>query len=193
MLYLPDANVLITAHNTYYSLEQVPEFWEWLRHQAEEGHLKVPLEIMDEVKDGNDDDPLCVWIKGEANAAALLLDPAIVQRVVNEGYAPDLTDDQVEAIGRDPFLVAYALAQPERCVVTTEVSAPSKVRHNRKLPDVCQTFGLPCVNTFRMTRVLGFKTGWALPPAPPPVAVDPPPQPPPLPPQPQPQDEGDSP
>jgi len=27
MLYLLDANVVITAHNTYYGLDAVPEFW----------------------------------------------------------------------------------------------------------------------------------------------------------------------
>ena len=95
MLYLLDANVLITANNNYYSLEQVPEFWEWLRHQGELALVKIPLEMLDEVIEaGNDDDPLCKWIKDEVNEAALLLDEAAdataVQRVVSEGYAPDL-------------------------------------------------------------------------------------------------------
>lgn len=164
MLYLLDANVLITAHNTYYSIEQVPEFWDWLRHQGESGHLKMPLEIIEEVKAGKDDDPLLDWIKDEVNFNALKLDEAvdsaILQRVVSEGYAPDLTDDELEFIGFDPFLAAYGLAYPERTVVTTEVSSPKKIRKNRKLPDVCATFAVPCINTFDMTRRLGFKTGW---------------------------------
>jgi hypothetical protein len=50
----------------------------------------------------------------------------LVRRVVTEGYAPDLTDVQIEELGRDPFLVAYAMAGAERCVVTTEVSKPTK-------------------------------------------------------------------
>lgn len=29
MLYLLDANILITAANTYYGISQVPEFWSW--------------------------------------------------------------------------------------------------------------------------------------------------------------------
>ncbi|MBI3208790.1 MAG: DUF4411 family protein [Candidatus Solibacter usitatus] len=37
MLYLLDANILITAHKSYYPLDQVPEFWSWLKHQAEAG------------------------------------------------------------------------------------------------------------------------------------------------------------
>ena len=30
MLYLLDANVLITANNLYYPIDSVPEYWEWL-------------------------------------------------------------------------------------------------------------------------------------------------------------------
>ena len=89
-----------------------------------------------------------------------VVEGTILQRVVSEGYAPDLTDDELEFIGFDPFLAAYGLARPDRAVVTTEVSSPKKIRKNRKLPDVCATFALRCINTFDMTRRLGFKTRW---------------------------------
>ncbi len=89
------------------------------------------------------------------------VNPAIVNKVVTEGYAPNLTDDELEAIGRDPFLIAYALARPDdRCVVTVEVSAPAKQRQNRRVPDVCNTFGVACQNPFQVYRTLGFSTAW---------------------------------
>jgi hypothetical protein len=78
--------------------------------------------------------------------------------VVREGYAPDLTDVQIEELGRDPFLVAYAMAGNERCVVTTEVSKPAKIRQNRQLPDVCQTFGVAWCGPFKLNSDLGFNT-----------------------------------
>ncbi len=145
MLYLLDANITITANSTYYPIDQVPEFWDWLRHQGESGNIKIPLEIMEEVKQGREDDPLIEWIKKPEIEQALLLqetvDVVLVQSVV-QAYAPDLTDDELEQVGRDPFLIAYALAMPaERCVVTTEVSRPSAQRQNRKIPDVCRSLG----------------------------------------------------
>ena len=89
------------------------------------------------------------------------VDAALVQRVVAEGYAPDLTDQEVEQIGRDPFLVAYGLADSaDRCVVTLEVSKPSKVRQNRKVPDVCRHFFVSYCGPFEMNRALGFRTSW---------------------------------
>ena len=165
MLYLLDANTLITASNSYYPLDQVPEFWSWLQQQAFDGHIKIPQELMEEIEEGRDDDPLKIWISNDENKNVLLLDEAVdaalVQQVVTTGYAPDLTDDEVEKIGRDPFLIAYALANiAERCVVTTEVSRPSARRQNRKVPDVCAAVGVRCVGPFALNRDLGFRTAW---------------------------------
>jgi hypothetical protein len=89
------------------------------------------------------------------------VDVALLQQVVSTGYADDLTDDQVEELGRDPFLIAYALSDPsERCVVTTEVSKPKAQRQNQRIPDVCQPLGVQCYGPFVLNRTLGFHTGW---------------------------------
>jgi Domain of unknown function (DUF4411) len=165
MLYLLDANILITASNSYYPIDQVPEFWTWLQHQATAGYVKIPQEIIEEIEEGRDEDPLKAWISNDENKAALLheetVDATLVQQVVTTGYAPDLTDDEVEKIGRDPFLIAYALADPAlRRVVTTEVSKPSAQRQNRKVPDVCASVGVECLGPFALNKNLGFHTGW---------------------------------
>lgn len=159
MLHLFDANVLITASNTYYPIDQIPEFWDWI-----DGRIKLPVEILDEVLAGSrKEDPLLAWMTDHKDVLRLkeTVYAAIVNRVVTEGYAPDLTDDELEEIGRDPFLIAYALANPDdRCVVTVEVSVPGKQRQNRRVPDVCNTFGVACQNPFQVYRSLGFSTAW---------------------------------
>lgn len=168
MIYLLDANVLITAHSYYYPVDAVPEFWSWIAHQAANNKIKIPVEIYEEIKDGSNDaeqDLLYAWIQDSDHKKATVLskdvDPAMVQRVIAEGYANDLTDDELEQLGRDPFLIAYALAAPnDYCVVTTEVSKPRKQRQNRRIPDVCNTLGLRCIDTFSMLRELQFRTNW---------------------------------
>ena len=127
----------------------------------------MPFEIFDEVRDGPDDaekDLLFAWLQDDANKNALLLDEEVdsdlVQKVIAQGYAPDLTDDEVEQIGRDPFLIAYALAAHGRCMVTAETSKPKKQRQNRKVPDVCKATGTTCCNPFQFNRALGFRTHW---------------------------------
>jgi hypothetical protein len=167
MLYMLDANVLITANNLYYPIDSVPEYWEWLAHMGAAGRVKMPFEIFEEVKDGPDDaekDLLFAWLQDSHHKKVMLLDatvdPALVQRVLTTGYAPDLTDDEVEQIGRDPFLIAHALSAQPRCVVTVETSQPRKQRQNRKIPDVCNTFGQAWCNPFQFNRALGFRTQW---------------------------------
>ena len=163
MLYLLDANVLIDANRDYYAISRVPEFWEWLVSAGTQGLVKIPIEVYEEFKDGKDD--VAVWAKDGDVQAALLLgeecDVGLVRAVTITGYADDLTDDEIIAIGRDPFLVAYALANSaERCIVTTEVSKPKKLRANRHLPDVCRQFGVKCCNTYEFIRTLDFRTKW---------------------------------
>jgi hypothetical protein len=167
MLYLLDANSLITAHNTYYPIDRVPEFWEWLEHQGSLGVVKVPQEINEEILEGRDNDLLLNWIKMDNHRGALVLkevvDPKIVQTVVYNGYATDLTDVEIEKLGRDPFLIAYALAGNDRFVITTENSKPSGKRQNRQIPDVCVTLKIRCEGPFylyKLYKQLGFQTTW---------------------------------
>ena len=163
MLYLLDANVLIDANRDYYPIDRVPEFWEWLVNMGENDNVKIPIEVFEELKEG--DDILSDWVKDINISDALLLQEeavvSSVSHVIDNGYANDLTDDEIEKIGRDPFLISYALIdRPNRCLVTTENSKPSRIRANRHIPDVCNSVGVDCCNTFEFLRNLDFRTNW---------------------------------
>jgi hypothetical protein len=162
-LYLLDANVLIDAGNLYYPMDRVPEFWEWLAHQGKQRVVGMPREIFEEPKAGDDD--VAKWLKRRAPGSVLLHNEAVrpehVRRVIRDGYAPDLAAHELDMLGKDPFLIACALVDPvKRCVVSTEVSKPSKKRSDRKVPDVCRQFGIRCINTFQFIKELNFSTNW---------------------------------
>ncbi|MDE0433978.1 MAG: DUF4411 family protein [Bryobacterales bacterium] len=162
MLYLLDANVLIDANRDYYPLGRVPEFWDWLIDRATKQQTKIPVEIYEEVLAGKED-KLTRWIKG--NRDVLLLDENVdgelIAEVIEEGYAPDLSDVELERVGLDPFLIAYALSNPsQRVVVTTEHSKPKKKRANRHIPDVCRDLKVDCCNTYEFIVALNFTTSW---------------------------------
>lgn len=164
MLYLLDANVLIDANRDYYPIGRVGEYWDWLIFQGQQGMVKVPIEIYEELKEGKQD-ALALWAKEADTEEALKLDEDVdidlVRQVSDEGYAPDLTDVEVEKIGRDPFLIGYALVDvQQRVVVTTETSKPRKQRANRKLPDVCRQFGVASINAYQLGHQLDFRTDW---------------------------------
>ena len=168
MLYLLDANFLIDAKRDYYPIHRIPEFWDWLAYLGEQGIVKVPREVYEKVTDAKDDD-LADWLR--INRDALLFDedadPQLVDYVIGHGYAVDLTDDELEKLNEDPFLIAYALTEiAQRCVVTTERSKPSKERANRHIPDVCDDLGVCCLHIFRyrdtpgLIEALDFRTDW---------------------------------
>lgn len=169
MLYLLDANTLISAKNSYYPIKRVPEFWDWLVYQGQQSNIKFPIEIYEEFKDTMPEDEkkdeLTLWAEKTEVKEALLLDeeaePDLVARVTYGGYTPNPTDDEIVKMGRDPFLISYALKDSKnRCVVTTEVSKPNRVGANRHIPDVCSTFGIRCINNFNLIRELNFSTSW---------------------------------
>ncbi len=164
MLYLLDANVLIDAHYKAYPIDRIPEFWGWLVNCGEQQRVKVPLEIYQEILPGNPgrdvEDLLYNWLK-EYKATICLdeaVDNSLLQRVI-EQYAPDLCDEEFETLGRDPFLIAYALHDTkQRTVVTNEVSKPKKKRANRHIPDVCKNLNIRHCNTWQLIKELDFRT-----------------------------------
>ena len=158
MLYLLDANVLIEAKNSYFEFGRVDQYWNWLVCQAVRDNVKIPIEIFEEIC--RKQDQLSNWAMQHKSDLILAeeVNPLLVQKVVTDGYAPDLDEVEIENIGRDPFLIAYALYDVEnRTVVTTEVRT-NKIRQNKKVPNVCDDLGINCCNQFQILRILDFRT-----------------------------------
>ncbi len=169
VLYLLDANILINAKNQYYPLGRVPEFWDWLVHQGQQGHIKIPLEVYEEFQDtqGGDGelDELAEWASLQSTKDALEFeeesDPDLIQTVIYQGYLENPTDADVAKMGRDPFLISYGLVDAaNRTIVTAETPKPSAQGSNRKVPDVCDALGIQHINGFELIQVLDFSTGW---------------------------------
>ncbi|WP_416881984.1 DUF4411 family protein [Marivita sp.] len=160
-MFLIDANVLIAAKNLYYPLDRIPQFWEWLIEMGEADKIKIPREIHDEISER--DNPLGDWARDSITKDALLLmedpDPAFVQRVVKQGYDgdnPQFNDSELEKIGRDAFIISYALADAKRVIVTKEVSRPNRRMGNRHIPDACNDCGVSWCSDWEMYTSLDF-------------------------------------
>ena len=161
MTYLLDSNVLISADKFYYPLKRLPQFWEWLIEMGESGKVKIPFEIYGEITDGKG--LLVDWIRRNDVKKALLLEekvnPALFHKVLDVGYQAQvqkLNASEMQKIGKDVFLVAYALADTRRVVITQETSQPKKKRGNRKIPDVCKDCSVKWLTDYKMYEVLDF-------------------------------------
>jgi len=169
LLYLLDANTLIDAKRDYYPISRVPEFWDWIIYQGQQGKIKIPIEVYEEFSDTKDKDgekdALATWAEQiEVKESLLFKEDAeqdLVARITYGGYVANPTDDELKKIGRDPFLLSYALKDiGNRCIVTTESSKPSRRGANRHIPDVCDDFNIRCINNFQMIREMNFSTNW---------------------------------
>jgi Domain of unknown function (DUF4411) len=128
--------------------------------------VKIPREQFDEVAFGRGE--LVDWLSEKARKEALLLpgvvDPQLVTKVIQQGYAPDLDETELLTVGQDPFLIAYGLvSSTDRIIVSFETSSPAKQRANRKIPDVCTTLGIRCITLFELIKALDFTTDWKRP------------------------------
>lgn len=160
-MFLIDANVLITANNTYFPLTDFPPYWEWLERQGADGQITMPREIYEEISGGSYD--LADWIKSADVKDALLLDEeaelGLVRQAMQLGYQadnPKFTDSEVIKVGRDAFLVAYGLVDSGRIVSTKEVSKRTKRLGASRLPDACDDCGVKWCDDFTMQRHLDF-------------------------------------
>jgi len=169
LLYLLDANTLIDAKRDYYPISRIPEFWEWLIYQGNQGKVKIPIEVYEEFSDSKDQngvkDELATWAdQNEVKESLRFEEEAeqdLVARITYGGYLSNPSDDELQKIGRDPFLLSYALKDlRNRCIVTTESSRPSRQGANRHIPDVCKDFNIRCINNFQMIREMDFSTNW---------------------------------
>ena len=85
------------------------------------------------------------------------VDRKIIYRVINDVYAPSLKHDDLKNASMDPFLIAYALKEKQRCVVTDETSKPTQIHGNRRLPDACDDLKVKWLTGFRLYEIRNFR------------------------------------
>ena len=162
--YLVDANVLMEAHRRYYTFELCPGFWDCVAWNYKQGVLSSIDRVKREIEDGKD--ALSHWVKKSCPAGffAATTDSkvtakygAIIAWVQSQArYKPEA---QAKFAGdADGWLAAYA-KEHEFVVVTQEVPAPES-RNEVKLPDVCDAFEVPYLNTFEMLASLKVRFTW---------------------------------
>ena len=150
-LYLLDANVFITANSDYFPKRRIPQYWEWLLVKAEANTVKTPLEIYQEITPAGDD--FSKWIKSKETKTKLILNEIfnnnIKRHVLSEGY--DKSEPRSENQNNDAILMAYAMANESRVIVTKEGKGRDKI------PYVCQKLGIKYMNDFEFQEECDFR------------------------------------
>lgn len=158
-LYVLDTNVFIHAHKDYYAPDFCPAFWDCIPQFFQAGRLISIDRVFNELKYPGD---LVQWANNAPNA---LFDfsgdgPVIsAYRTIMSWVQNNLQFRRAAkrqfAAGADGWLIAYAYVHGA-VVVTQEVLAPD-ARKRVPIPNVCQQFSVPYLNTFEMLRQLGVQ------------------------------------
>ena len=152
-----DANVFINANNTYYAPDLCAEFWKCLASYGEKAVFSID-KVYDEL--ARRDDKLSVWSDENKSMFASTRNDQMEKKYADMAEWIKSGQYRVEALeefgdAADGWLAAYA-SVTGATLVTHEKPAPDSL--NRvKLPDVCDEFRIPYVDTFDMLRRLGIR------------------------------------
>ncbi len=154
--FLLDANVLISAHRSYYAFDICPGFWEAVKAGHAEARIFSTHRVLAELRRGGD--ALLAWVEAELPEGFFLDDSSA--DVISE-YGPMMQWVQSRdfhtsaktkfASDADEWLVAMA-KHGGYVLVTHEARREAKAKV--PMPNVCDEFGVNYCNTFEMLRAL---------------------------------------
>jgi len=155
-----DTNVFVEAARRYYAFDIAPLFWEELVRQANARRIISIDRVKYELDLGKDE--LAKWANGHFQA---YFDSTADETVVNAyceimvwanqqmQFNDEAKADFAKGDNADPWVVAYAKAKG--CVVVTHEQFDNRIRRKIPIPNVCQAFSIPYVDTFEMLRQVG--------------------------------------
>ncbi len=161
MQYLLDASSVIDANAGFMNVNRVPEFWNWLEYYSDQDKIKIPQLIYNEIARGHKDE-LTDWINQDRIRSKVVLDEDFdldnFHEVLRLGYGKDLTEVEIEALGRDPVLLVHAYKNDDRIIVTAEKSNKDLKRGKTKIPNACKALGIMTCDIIKVIRDLDFST-----------------------------------
>lgn len=153
--YCLDTNILIEAWNKHYSMELCPDYWAILDKLAKEGKVFCTGEVKKEIE--KMDDSLKEWIKDKAylfkepdEEVAKIL-KTIFQNKSNERLVDSLRFRSMA----DPWVIAHAIA--EKAVVVTKEGFETSKTKRIKIPNVCASMNVPCIDEFQFLQEIGIR------------------------------------
>lgn len=154
-MYLIDSNIFIQAKNLYYGFDICPGFWEWMDRAASVCNVRSIVTVYAELADGNDE--LAEWIKDRKGDGRFLGVSDVATQTAFRNVAAAVQGaayhDPAKAhfLGKaDPWLVAKAMVVGAT-IVTLEKAA-TEAKRRVPLPNICDAFRVPYIDTFALLR-----------------------------------------
>lgn len=161
-VYWLDADACIQAKdeiNGAFPFSRMRPFWDYLSLQVDNGVVRAPKMVYDEIVKGNDelsdwfsereDRGLAIYASKEVHECASRIGDYVVEKYGDRLARPFLK-------GADMWVMAHAMAMgTDGVVVTHETTRP--LTAIIKIPAVCSAFGIERFTIFRMLNQLGAR------------------------------------
>ncbi len=154
MTYFLDANTLIEAKNRYYRMTVCPAYWSWVQRSHGAGVVSSIEPVGVELRRGNDE--LAEWAKNQAGLFLPVSDEAtqhafaqVAAHVASQAAAMKAGTLEEFLDGADPWLIAKAMTTQDAVIVTHE-QFNVQMRRKYSIPNVCQHFDVPWIDTFEL-------------------------------------------
>jgi hypothetical protein len=154
-----DSNTYIQAKNSYYDMDFCPGYWEWLEHQFQSGNIFSIANVYIELVDSKDS--LSDWAKEHRDHFSGVDDnetQATFAEIANFVMALERKTEVEKAhflSKADPWIIAKANTTGAT-IVTHEVRVPDDSK-KVKIPNIADSFGVTCINTYELLRKLETK------------------------------------
>lgn len=151
-MYSVDTSALVEAWVRTYPPDVFPTLWERIENGIETGRLRATDEVLRDLAKKEDD--LYTWSKCKPELF-LPLDGHVqsaASAIINDARFSALVNLDAGRGESDPFVIACAQVHGFT-VVTMEKFKPTKP----KIPDVCATLGVPCINLLELFRREGWR------------------------------------
>jgi Domain of unknown function (DUF4411) len=162
--YWLDTNVFIDAKNHFFAFDLVPKFWKWLEDQMNDGVICSSKMVYNELcrLEGSQDE-LHKWAKQRRNNGYWIKPDKSVQELygqistyVHNTYDATSHAKTVDFLDNaDAWVIAHAL-EDKGTLVTEEVKVSPQSK-SPKIPNVCEHFNVPYINTTALLRALKFR------------------------------------
>ena len=147
-----DTSALIGAWSRTYPPDVFPGLWARMEGFAISGRMLVPEEVIEELKQKDDD--LHVWVKARTQTAVAPTTAPLMRKVrdVLRDYR-HLTKSGKGRGSADPFVIALAQIGPFVVVTEEKGGTASKPR----IPYVCRELGIGCIAPVEFIRAVGWR------------------------------------
>lgn len=155
-----DSNFFIEAHRVSYPFDVVPSFWLKVKELAEKGLIISIDKVHKEITQNKDE--LTTWCEENLpkdffkDTSVVIIQYIQVSNWANaksSHYNISALNEFLDADEADAWLVAFSISRGNQ-IVTHETS-DLKTQKRVKLPDAAKPFGINCVKTIEMFRLLG--------------------------------------